>query len=98
MSAIVDCESWVNAVEAARRLNVSLPVLPRTAPLLGIKVRRFPGKRGSRYNAADIEAALKRMDAQEAAVIAAAQQSFGLPPARSGRARGKGRTAARTAP
>jgi hypothetical protein len=91
--ATLNRKEWIEATVAARALGIGLPTLSRVAPHLGIKVRIIPQRKGPRYNRADVEAAVARLEAQEAATVAAAQQSFGLPTERSGRSRAEKRTA-----
>jgi hypothetical protein len=95
MAVIVARDLWLTAVDAARRLGVGLPALKTAAPLLGIRARLIPGRRGAKYHAGDVEAALRRLDEQEAEVIAAARESLRQPPRRSGRRGAKERETAR---
>jgi hypothetical protein len=91
--ATLDRKEWVEATVAARALGIGLHTLARLAPSLGIRVRVIQGRKGPRYRRIDVEAAVARLEAQEAARVTAAQQSFGLPVERTGRSKAKKRTA-----
>jgi hypothetical protein len=50
---------WISGIEAARRLGISAPVVPRVSAANGIRIRVLPGTY-TRYHAGDIDALAAR--------------------------------------
>jgi hypothetical protein len=81
-------QEWVGVTHVALKLGISRSYVRRVAADLSIRRRELPGRNCARYNRADVEAALARLTAQEAAEMAPAKRQ----PRESGRIE-KARTA-----
>ena len=73
------CKEWILPIQAARELCISRKTLQNVAGRLGIRCREIPGRNGRLYNTADLQRAKARLEASEAACVAAAQQLVEMP-------------------